>query len=159
MKRVLTAILVAALLSGCSLFSHETPATPAPTPTPTLPEGFASVPIFGTVTLRVGQQESAQISLANLQGDIDAGPWVAAGWQIARQLDPQEEIPDDCALHPRQGIAHQLYARCQAGATFPLIEKGADFVYVLFVNNTNRVVARTIRTGRRYNVDTTGLIP
>ena len=108
--------------------------------------------------MAVANGETAHISLANMDGDIDVADWTEAGWAVGRMLGPDEKVPDDCVLHARENIAHQLYASCSAGAAFAVVPQGADFVYIIVITE-GRAVARTVQAGRRYNSDTTGLIP
>ncbi len=61
-------------------------------------------------------------------------------------------------LHPRQGVPHQLFARCPGSTAITVPAKGADFMYLVLFGN-NRVVRKTLQTGTLYNPDTTGLIP
>ena len=75
--------------------------------------------------------ETTFVSVANLNSSIDLAAWVNTGWRIGETLGDTDPIPGDCALHVRQGVAYQVYARCAAGAPAPDVPRnGADFVYL-----------------------------
>jgi hypothetical protein len=170
MKLKLLLSLMAVVLTGCASAGSQSPtATPAvPTAAPAVASStqaapdlapfFSTIPISTTLSIAVANGETAHISLANMGGDIDVANWIGAGWTVGRTLGPDENVPDDCVLHPRASVTHQLYASCGAGAVFAVVPQGADFVYVIVINE-GRAVARTVQAGRRYNSDTTGLIP
>ena len=170
--------VIALCLTLCACASGPTPApTSAPAAEPTAmlvaadavapgtaPDSAADALFFQTIPaaggnqmLQVGIDERASISIASMQGDVPEAIWTNAGWQIGAELKATEEVPQDCVLHPRQGIAHQLYAQCPGGATLMIPNNGADFIYVV-LHDAQRAATRILQVGSLYNPDTTGLI-
>ncbi len=143
--------------------------TPIPTPAtssgakpiPAAPDGlfFSQLPVAdNNVEIQIAADEQAAISAASMNANVPLDTWTDAGWQTGRELDLTEAVPDDCVLHPRQGVPHQLFAQCPGSTAITVPAKGADFVYLILFGN-NRVVRKTLQTGTLYNPDTTGLIP
>jgi hypothetical protein len=120
---------------------------------------FSQLPATGnTIVVQIAADEQAAISVASMNTDVPLDTWTDAGWQMGCELDLTEAVPDDCVLHSRQGVPHQLFARCPGSVAVTVPVKGADFVYLVLFGK-NRAVRKTLQAGTLYNPDTTGLIP
>lgn len=121
---------------------------------------FMTVPIDTTAsqTLEIKAVETAYLSIAAVDADLPLANWTKLGWKVGQPLDATEDIPQDCALHFRTGIAQQAYATCIGPAKVGIPQQGGDFVYMVFTD-TNHQIARIMQTGDKYNPDITGLIP
>ncbi len=108
--------------------------------------------------LEIRPVETALISIASVNADLPLESWTKLGWAMGVTLGESDNIPEDCALHFRIGVAHQVYAACSGPATVAIPDEGGDFVYIVFTDPHNRI-ARVVQTGSKYNPDTTGLIP
>ena len=160
-------LILAALiaLTGCSATEPKTssPSAPAAPPSQANPENasfFITVPFDPARNrfLEIRPVETALISIASLNADLPLESWTKLGWTVGFTLGESDKVPEDCALHFRIGVAHQVYAACSGPATVAIPDEGGDFVYIVFTDTHNRI-ARVMQTGSKYNPDATGLIP
>ncbi len=165
--KISVCFILAALitLAGCSTTELDTWSTSAPTALSpqTDPENasfFMTVPFDPTRNrfLEIRPVETALISVASVNADLPLTSWTKLGWALGFTLGESDEVPEDCALHFRIGVARQVYAACPGPATVAIPDEGGDFVYIVFTDTHNRI-ARVMQTGSKYNPDTTGLIP
>ncbi len=121
---------------------------------------FMTVPadLATTQVLEVRAVETVFMSIAAMDTDPPLESWTGLGWAVGSTLGATDRVPQDCALHFRMGVAHQVYAACSGPAKVAIPREGGDFVYIIFTDTSNRI-ARVMQTGAKYNPDTTGLIP
>ena len=112
----------------------------------------------GNQLLEIQPVEIAFMSIASVNTDLPLESWTQLGWTMGYTLGESDKVPQDCALHFRIGVAHQVYAACSGPAKVAIPHEGGDFVYIVFTDTHNRI-ARVMQTGSKYNPDTTGLIP
>jgi hypothetical protein len=121
---------------------------------------FLTVPFdpAGNQVLTIKSIETAFMSIASTDTELPVESWTQLGWAMGNTLGEADQVPPDCALHFRTGLARQAYAACSGPAEVAIPHEGGDFVYIVFTDNNNRI-ARVVQTGGKYNPDATGLIP
>ena len=160
-------LVVALLLSlgGLALCSEG----PAPTATTFFPVSaaafapeasfFSVIPANGDYqVIETPAAELAQIAVTSVNSDVPLDAWTRAGWGMGKTLGPTEAVPLDCLLHARQGTGRQVYALCPGGSIFTVPNTGADFIYVILMDQQHRI-QKMLQTGKLYTPDVTGLMP
>jgi hypothetical protein len=169
MKLKLSLCLMMVALTALTACSETQPAatafskgqaSPLVKPTPEDASFFAAIPFSpdGNQVLETKPVEVAFLSIAAMDAELPLDNWTQLGWTVGGLLDESERVPQDCALHYRNGVNRQAYAVCAGPAKVSIPHDGGDFVYIVFTDADNRI-ARVMQSGAKYNPDSTGLIP
>jgi hypothetical protein len=165
--RTSACIILAALMTLAACSPGRPSASPAlqvaatsAKATPKDPSFFMTIPFnpTGKQVLEIRPVETAFMSIATMEADLPLESWTDLGWAMGKTLGQTDKVPQDCALHFRVGMDHQIYAACSGPAEVAIPHEGGDFVYIVFTDTNNRI-ARVMQAGSQYNPDATGLIP